>query len=309
VSSARIAFIVNPSSANGSTGKAWGRIRERARERLGPFEYHLTEAPGDAIRLAREAVRGGVEILVCVGGDGTLNEMVNGIMGAGGGQGVRLGAIPRGTGCDFSRSAAIPTDLDGALELLAQGDARSLDVGRFTFHDHQGGTSERYFLNILSFGLGGEVVERVNRTTKFFGGFLSFIWATLISIVLYEKKRIRILVDEDFDREVLCWNVAVANGRYHGGGMHVAPDARLDDGLFQVTIVGDLSLPGVFRRLPYLYNGRIYEIPEVTALAGRRIEAASDREVLLDVDGEQPGRLPLTVKVVPRALRFIRPGP
>ncbi len=130
-----------------------------------------------------------------------------------------------------------------------------------------------------------------------------------ISIVLYEKKRIRILVDEDFDREVLCWNVAVANGRYHGGGMHVAPDARLDDGLFQVTIVGDLSLPGVFRRLPYLYNGRIYEIPEVTALAGRRIEAASDREVLLDVDGEQPGRLPLIVEVVPRALRFIRPGP
>jgi diacylglycerol kinase family enzyme len=158
---------------------------------------------------------------------------------------------------------------------------------------------------VTSFGLGGEVDERVNRGGNLFGGFVSFIWATLVSLLAYNKKHIRLRVDDAFDQQVKTWNVAVANGQYHGGGMWVAPAASLTDGLFHVTVVGDLSLPKVFRELPNLYNGKIYQVKKVRTLTGKRVEADSDQRVLLDVDGEQPGRLPAIIEMVPGKLRFI----
>jgi diacylglycerol kinase family enzyme len=160
---------------------------------------------------------------------------------------------------------------------------------------------------VTSFGLGGEVDDRANRTTKAFGGFVSFIWATLISILIYHKKRIHLTVDEGFAQTVVCWNVAVANGQYHGGGMWVAPEARVDDGLFHVTVIGDFSLPEVFWNLPKLYNGTLVELKKVKTLAGKRVEASSDERVLLDVDGEQPGQLPAAIDMVPGVLPFIMP--
>ena len=158
---------------------------------------------------------------------------------------------------------------------------------------------------MTSFGLGGEVDERVNRSGNLFGGFVSFIWATLLSLLIYSKKHIHLKVGDDYDQHVTIWNVAVANGQYHGGGMWVAPAASLVDGLFHVTVVGDLSLPEVFRELRNLYNGRIYQVKKVQMVVGKRVEALSDQRVLLDVDGEQPGRLPATIEMVPGRLRFL----
>ncbi|NQU15813.1 MAG: diacylglycerol kinase family lipid kinase [Desulfobacteraceae bacterium] len=303
----RITFVVNPNSANGLTGKEWPHIRAKAKDRLGPFESQITVGPGDATRLARQAVRAGAEIVVCVGGDGTLNEIINGVMDEKGPcrKDLLLGFIPRGTGCDFIRTVPLPKDPDKALENIAVCHSRRIDLGRLTFQDHAGHTSSRYFHNVLSFGLGGEVDERVNRTTKIFGGFVSFIWATLISILLYDTKQIQLKVDDYFQEEVTSWNVAVANGQYHGGGMYVAPGASVDDGLFHVTEIGDLSKPGVFWNLPKLYNGKIYEHKEIRKLTGRRIEASSNQRVLLDMDGEQPGQLPVIVEIVPLAFPII----
>jgi diacylglycerol kinase family enzyme len=141
--------------------------------------------------------------------------------------------------------------------------------------------------------------------SKLFGGFLSFIWATLISILRFDKKQIQLCVDNFFDEEVTVWNVAVANGQYHGGGMRVAPGAEINDGLFQVTVIGDLSIPEVFWNLPRLYNGKIYEQKKITKLIGRRVVASSTQVVLLDMDGEQPGRLPVAIEMVPSALSII----
>lgn len=298
---------MNPNSANGATGKEWPEIRTMAGDRLGPFETVITTGTGDATRLAREAVLSGADIVVCVGGDGTLNEVINGIMNERGlpERDVLLGLIPRGTGCDFIRSVPIPKDPFKALENISACRSRRIDLGRLIFRDHYGRSSSRYFHNVLSFGLGGEVDERVNRTTKIFGGFVSFIWGTLVSILLYETKRIRLKADDYFDQEVTTWNVAVANGQYHGGGMYVAPGASVEDGLFQVTVIGGLSKPAVFWNLPKLYNGKIYEHKKIRKLVGRRIEASSDQRVLLDMDGEQPGQLPVTIEVVPSAISII----
>jgi diacylglycerol kinase family enzyme len=192
-----------------------------------------------------------------------------------------------------------------ALDLIRQRRARPIDVGRVKYRDHRGASACRYFHNITSFGLGGEVDDRVNRTTKVFGGFMSFIWATLISLLLYDKKRIRLKSDDGLDSKITSWNVAVANGQYHGGGMWVAPQAAVDDGMFHVTVVGDMSLAEVLRHLPRLYNGKILDLKKVSSFVCRRLVACSSQSVLLDVDGEQPGRLPAVLEIVPGSLRII----
>jgi diacylglycerol kinase (ATP) len=309
VLSRKVTFIVNPNAAMGSTRRHWPRIEALARERLGPIQALHTGGPADASRLTRQALMEGTDLIVCVGGDGTLNEVVNGFMGEEGpirGNAL-LGFIPMGTGCDIIKTVPIPRDVIRVLDLIRELRFRAIDLGLLCYRNHHGRPAHRYFHNVASFGLGGKVDERVNRTTKVFGGFISFIWATLISLLIYNKKRIQLKVNGACDQEIICWNVVVANGQYHGGGMWVAPDAAVDDGLFHITVIGDLSLPQVFLNLPKLYNGKILEVRKVFSLTGKRVEAHSDQQVLLDVDGEQPGQLPVTITMVPRALRLIAP--
>lgn len=303
----RIAFIVNPNAGMGAAGREWLQIESLAKDRLGPFEAHLTTGQGDAIGLTRKALLEGAEHIVCVGGDGTLNETVNGFMGEDGPirPGALLAYIPRGTGCDFIRTVSIPKELDKAMDLIVESRARTIDLGRLRYKDHRGQPALRYFHNMSSFGLGGEVDERVNRTTKAFGGFISFIWATLISILIYDKKTIRLKMDNGPEQIVSSWNVVVANGQYQGGGMWVAPDARVDDGLFHVTVIGDLSLPEVFWHLPKLYNGKLLRVGKVYAFEAKKVEADSGQRVLVDVDGEPLGVLPVVIEIVPGTLPLI----
>jgi len=300
---------VNPHAARSAVGKNWPQIRELAEKRLGSFKSFLTTAPGEATQLARLAVSENAQSVVCVGGDGTLNEVINGLMNDDGPRNpdLQLGFIPKGTGCDFRRTLSIPTNPEEALKVIEGGRTRLIDLGRLRFTDHDGEIRTRYFHNLTSFGLGGEVDERINNSGKKLGGFLSFIMATLISLVRYEGKRMRLRVDDHFDEEVVVLNVAVANGQYHGGGMWVAPGADPSDGLFHVTIIGDLSLPEVFYYLPKLYNGKILQVKQVRSLTGRKVEAFSGERVLLDVDGEQPGRLPVKIEIIPSALRILSP--
>jgi YegS/Rv2252/BmrU family lipid kinase len=307
--SGKTVFIVNPSSGNGSTGREWPRIEAMARERLGEFETFMTTGPGDATLLTRRKLLDGCNRVVCVGGDGTLNEVVNGFMEESGPlrPEALLGFLPNGTGCDFCRTVCKKTSLENSIDMICAGHVRTIDLGRVKYQDHAGRPCIRYFHNITSFGLGGEVVDRVNHTSKACGPFLSFIWATLVGIFVYGKKHVRFHVDEGLPQDVTILNIAVANGQYHGGGMQVAPDARIDDGLFHITVIGNLSLPEIFWHLPKLYNGKIKQIKKVFTLTGRKIAAASEQKVLLDVDGEQPGRLPVTIEIVPAAIRMIMP--
>jgi len=303
----KTAFIVNPHAGNGSTGSSWPFIEALAKDRLGLFDTYMTRKPGDAVIFAKNAIAEKTSLLVCVGGDGTLNEVVNGVMNHEESirSNVRLGFIPNGTGCDFVRTVSIPQNAEQAMDLIASGHTRSIDLGVLVFQDHNGRDRCRYFHNIASFGLGGEVAQRVNRMTKALGPFISFMWATLMSVFLYGAKTIRILVDGSFEKKVSVWNMVVANGQYHGGGMWVAPGASVCDGLLQLTIIGDLTIPEVFLSLSKLYNGRIYDIDKVIARTCRKMAAISDDRVLLEVDGEQPGMLPVAVKMVPGALQII----
>jgi diacylglycerol kinase (ATP) len=300
-------FIVNPHAGNGSTGKAWPRIGNRARDLLGPFETCLTGGPGDATLITRERLLEGADRIICVGGDGTLNEVVNGFLDENTPfrKDAVLGFLPNGTGCDFSRTMPIPTSLEASLDTIREDHIHTIDLGHIRFRDYHGNTVTRYFHNIASLGLGGEVVDRVNRTSKACGPFLTFIWGTLVSLFAYGKKRVSIQVDEGEERTVDVLNIAIANGRYHGGGMLVAPNALTDDGLFHVTIIGAMSLPLVFWHLPKLYLGGIERIHQVTMQTGKRVLASSEQRVLLDIDGEQPGTLPAELAIVPGAIKMI----
>lgn len=309
--SEKIVFIVNPHSGNGATGREWPRIQKLARQFLGPFTSYVTTGSGDAIRITRKTLNEGADLIVCVGGDGTLNEVVNGFMEDEGPSkaDALLGFIPNGTGCDSVKTIPIPKNIEQSLITIKEKYSSIIDVGKLQFQNHEGAISTRYFVNIASFGLGGEVVDRVNRSSKAFGPFLSFIWSTIVSVFLYGKKRIRLTIDDHFDKEVTTWNIAVANGKFHGGGMLVAPDAVINDGFFHVTIIGDLSIPEVFRYLPKLYNGKIKEIKKVYTGMGKMVTATSQQSVLLDVDGEQPGCLPVHMEALPASLRIITKKP
>jgi len=305
----RTRVIVNPRSADGATGREWRRLGDELERAIGAFEVTFTGAPGDATRICREALRAGCRRIIAVGGDGTLSETVNGFFSHGEPVSPEavFGFIMRGRGNDFRRSLGIAHDPEEYIRRIAGGNVREIDLGKITYLTHEGVEASRIFDNIVTLGMGGEVDRRVNesRAARLLGGTGAFLLATLTPLVRYRNRRIRLCVDDAFERELRIRLVAVANGRYAGGGMLFAPQAELDDGLFDVVVIGDLGRWETMRHLPALYSGKMAEHPEIFALRGRVITATSPEEVLIDVDGEPLGRLPVSIEVLPRALRVL----
>jgi YegS/Rv2252/BmrU family lipid kinase len=306
LSSQKTVFIVNPRAGNGAAEGKWRAMSRLVEEQLGSFTACFTERAGDATLLTREHLAAGASLIVGVGGDGTLNEIVNAFMEISqpGSHGARLGVVPFGTGCDFARIILKSFSPRRALQVIREGHARSLDVGRVQFSDHNGAPVVRYFHNVVSFGTGGDVAFHVNSHSKAGGAFLSFLRSTLICLMRHGARPICLSCDGRAE-EFVVRNIAVANGRYHGGGICVAPGALADDGLLHVTVIGDLSLPEMFLNIAKFYNGRIREVRKVITLTGRHIEAASTQDIRIDADGEQPGWLPVVIDILPHTLSVI----
>jgi YegS/Rv2252/BmrU family lipid kinase len=303
-------LVVNPRSQGGKTESAWPRLRETIREAYGAFEERTTSQPGDATRLTREALRAGAELVVAVGGDGTINEVVNGFFD---GEGpVRPGAsfavLPAGTGGDFVRTLGVPRDLRAAAEALRRAPERVIDIGRLRHARPDGSEALRHFVNIASFGISGLVDRYVNQSGKALGGKVSFALASLRAGLRYQNAAVRLEVDGAV-KEGRIYTVAVANGRFFGGGMKVAPAAELDDGAFDVVTMGDMSLGDMLLHGLDIYSGKHLRHPKVSVTRARRVRAEplGGAEVLLDVDGEQPGRLPATFELLPGGLK-VRAG-
>jgi YegS/Rv2252/BmrU family lipid kinase len=305
----RTYVVVNPSSANGLVGRRWTGIRETLAERIGSFDVGITQGTGDATRIVREALAKGYDTVVSLGGDGTHNEVVNGFFGGSGPvrPEARLGLLARGTGSDLSKTLKIPKNVEGAIRVLQTGTVRRVDVGRTRLTDHQGREVARHFINIGSFGISGAVDDKVNRTTKRCGGFASFFWGSLTTWLRYRNQEVAIRCGEGQTWSGRIVNIAVANGQYFGGGMHIAPHARMDDGLFDVIILGDLGRAEALRVGRGIYRGTHLGCPKVEHFRTRYLEACSSERVLLDLDGEQPGRLPARFEVVSGILPLIVP--
>lgn len=259
-----------------------------------PAEVLETLSPGHATELTRQALKQGARTIIAVGGDGTINEVVNGFfeneksIAAE----AELSIVPRGTGSDFMRvlNRAIPP-----------GDRRMIDLMKVQYRTMDGSVRSRYSINVTSFGLGGEVAARVNQTPRrgrlaFFGVMLKTAWS-------FPGNSVTLQLDNSKTIEAKVMHVAVGNGQYQGGGMWVCPGAALEDGVLDVTIIRYLKFPELAKSLPTLYSGGIYTHPQVESHRVGNIKASSAERVVIETDGESAGYLPLEISVLPKAIR------
>ena len=298
--SSKTAFLVNPASAGGSTGRRWPELAHRAAELGLTGDVFRSESAGHMTELARRAVADGYELLVAVGGDGTVNEVVHGIAGT---DGPELALVPRGTGRDFGRSFGIGPHFDDAIRTATGGSVRTLDLGRVTYRAWSGDEACGWFANIASAGMSGAIAQRANETTKVFGGRLSYLAAIIAVFARWRVTEVEVRVDGE-RRAGPMHDVIVANGAFFGGGLHICPDAEPDDGLFDVLLLGHLTRRDLAVTLPKAYRGRHLPHPKAELLRGRSVSIDAPEPLPVELDGEQPGTTPALLELVPGALRL-----
>jgi diacylglycerol kinase (ATP) len=297
--SERLLVIANPRAAGGRAGRARDSIARAVAASFAQAEVLWTEGPGHAEALAAEASNR-ADLVVALGGDGTCHEVVNGLVTAR--ADVAFGTLPFGTGGDLLRSLQMPRRLEAALEILASGPTRSCDLGRVRAADGR----TRIFVNVAGAGANAEVAARANRSSKRWGGFLTFLGATIEVALRYRPTPCRWSWtgpggEGSLETEVLAG--FVANGHWCGGGVHVGPGGSLSDGLLELTIVEGRSVPSVLAALPHLYDGKIGRVRGVTHM--RVTEVRLEGALPLEADGETGiGTGPARWDVLPGALRM-----
>ena len=296
-------FLVNPASANGSTGRRWPEIARRAATRGLEGDALISERPGHLTALAREAVQGGAKLLVVVGGDGSVNEVANGVHDLD----AEIAVLARGTGWDFIRTYGIPHSLDGALDVALNGSTRTIDLGRVHYRGWDGAPATTYFANVASAGMSGAIAQRANDTTKALGGKVSYLWATVAVFSRWQNSELRVSVDDEI-RGGRMHDVVVANGRCFGGGMKICPEAQPDDGLFDVLTIGDLTKRDLLTTLPKTFWGGHLPHPKAELLRGATVTVDAPEPLPIELDGEQPGTTPVRFEVVRSALRVRVPS-
>lgn len=329
----RMMLIINPEAGGGRPLKIWNEIKAELEDNCIEYEYVKTKEPREAVGLAEQASKDGYRTVVAVGGDGTVFEVVNGLMLLPGERRAALGVIPCGKGGDFCRTPGIPRDLGNAVALLASGSKRTIDVGRMTYQE-SGAERTGYFANITGLGFDAEVTQFANNVpdgiAKIMGGTPVYLYSLLATFITYKERDISLEVDGKAVRAA-AMSIVCANGQYFGGKMWVAPEAKLDDGLFDILIAGagygypvieaPPGEPGparsfsrrviakvkMLQNIPRLFKGRHLKDPSFVLMRGKSIKVSSRDRLLVQSDGEVVGRAPFTAEIIPAALDIIAP--
>jgi diacylglycerol kinase (ATP) len=230
--------------------------------------------------------------------------VVNGIAGR---DEVELAMIPRGTGWDFARSLGLPRNVDQAVAVVTGGRTRTIDLGRVTYGPWGGGEASSLFANVASVGMSGAIAQRANDTTKALGGKVSYVWATFAVFARWSNTEVEVAIDGQ-TRRARMHDVVVANGPYFGGGMKICPDAKPDDGAFDVLLIGDLTKRDLLFTLPKTFRGTHLPHPKAEVIRGTQVSVSAPGPLPVELDGEQPGTTPATFELVPQALRVRVPG-
>ncbi len=307
-------LIVNPTAARGKMHKRWPQIQAVLQAEHFPFEVAFTERRGHATALARTAVDTGCELIVAAGGDGTLNEVVNGMLssplknaGPLNGQPVNpaaiLGVIPSGTGSDFVRSAGLPHDTLAAAKHLAHAaGTRPIDIGELTYRS-DGQPKQRYFANVAGMGFDAEVVERLEHGGKRGGGTLPYLSTLISTIFSYRNKDVILRVDNEMIQARVN-AVVICNGKYFGGGMMVGPNASIDDRLLDVVTIGDMNAVEVLVNTRKIYNGTHLSLAKVSEYRAKTVTIESTQRIWIELDGELVGEGSASICIHPAALRL-----
>ncbi|RRH95313.1 diacylglycerol kinase family lipid kinase [Mesorhizobium tamadayense] len=307
----KVGVVLNPIAGGGKLKRHWPEIAASLKKHFGDFDLRETQTSGDAERLAIDLAVDGCDLVIAAGGDGTASEVADGLLQAEleTGRATELGLLPCGTGIDFARGLGLPHGFDAALKRIAGAKVRKIDAGRISYIDDHGALASRHFINIASVGLSGATDRAVNADKR--KGRVSakalFFWRTVLEFVRYRFQDVSITIDDGTPVEARMALVAVANGKFFGGGMMIAPDAELTDGQFDIVILRAAGKLGLIRDIRLLYGGRHRNHPAITILRGRKVlvEPLGDVEkngALVDIDGESPGRIPATFEILPGAL-------
>jgi YegS/Rv2252/BmrU family lipid kinase len=258
------------------------------------------------VEITQEALQDGADLIIVVGGDGTFNEAVNGYLSQGTpiNPDASLAFCPAGTGSDFRRSAGIPKSPHDAVRAIATAPVRKFDACGLQVTEADGNTLTRYFANVTSFGVGGEVCVAAKRNVlTAVNGRAAFLWATTKTLLRYQAKDVCLAFDDKEPGDtVRVMQVALGNGAFHGGGMNVCPLASLESGYMDVTVIRQTRFLDYLRSIPLLYSGSIHSHASCAHFRVKSISARSSEKVLVEVDGEAVGRLPCTAWVLPGVL-------
>jgi len=305
--------VVNPRSASGRTGHDWIEIEKGLREIYPALSVGFTSRRAEATNLVRRALSEGHSEIIAVGGDGTINEAVNGFFGPEGALApdAVFAFVTSGTGGDFRKTFGHEPGPLEALKNLKKAKIRRIDIGRVSCLSNDGIPVTRYFINVASFGLSGVIVDAVNRAriAKLFGGSFAFAFHSALAMLRYNDRTVRLRIDGEYDEIDRISTVAVANAQYFGGGMKIAPNAVPDDGQFDVVVIGGASKLQAVKDLKLIYTGEHLNLPAVRVVKGHKVVAAPvaethGRAVLIETDGENAGKLPATFEILPAALNL-----
>ena len=298
--------VINPKSADGSTGKNLNSLLSKLKS-IGQFTHYLTESQSHATVLTNNALKKGYNRIIAIGGDGTFNEVSNGFFENNHliNDKAVLGFISGGTGADFIRTLEIPANINRAIDKIVLNKIKKIDIAKIISLDEYGQKIERYFLNASNIGLGGDVVKKVNSSTKLLGGFATFLVSTIETAMKYENQKVKIILDNETILEDVFSNIIVANGRFCGGGMKFLPSAEVNDGLLDILTIGDINKLEFFENIFKVYRGTHLEFEKITTKKAKKIEIITEKRLRVETDGENCGFTPAKYEIIPNILNII----
>ena len=299
--------IVNPAAGGCAVKRDWPSIRRRLRHIGLPFDAVLTDGPGQALELTKQAIDDGYRYIIAVGGDGTVNEIVNAILTSSASDSTLLGVLNAGTACSFARSLGIPSNYLKACSVLEKQRTMKIDVGivNYTKNDKQ---VRRFFINEADVGFGAAVVEGTRQIPVSLGrsiNYAPFVISAIRTLLRYENRPIAVHIDGKQDKNRVCSMVVVANGSYYGGTMQMAPKAKLDDGLLDAVIIGDIDKTELANIWLMSYAGNHVNHPKISVVKAKTITVSSSEHLLIEVDGELIGEGPASFSLLPQALNVV----
>jgi YegS/Rv2252/BmrU family lipid kinase len=303
--SKKMTLIFNPASAGGKTAKVLENIIEMIKSHLGMIpKIYITQKPLEATSLARDAIKKGSTLIVAVGGDGTIQEVVNGYFDKNMlvGRACHLGILNCGTGGGLAQSLGLPRSLLEQLDIIKNGKVRIIDCGKINYFDRKDHPVASYFVNELQFGIGGTVVSHTGKLKKRLGGKLSFGFTTISSVFSHANQQLQLEIDTKKNIEGVYTGIVVANGAFTGGGMNLAPGAETDDGYFNILLMNGLSVTSRLLAFSKIYSGKHIKNGKFRYFPAKKLKVMSSEKVLFEADGELLGNLPCTVKIIPKSI-------